>query len=692
MYITADKFDYLWLMNLPQQKRKRGNQRSTQKYYYKDIITAFDIETTYIKEIDQSVMYIWQWQFGEDCTVIGRTWFELQRFMDNLYDHLQQDQSRLVIFVHNLSFEFVYLSGIFDFAPDNIFAVDHRQILKVLYRDTFEYRCSYLQTNMSLRQFCEKMGVKNYKLKMNYKKRRYWYTELTPKEIAYCINDVKGLVQAISKEMERDGDNLYTLPYTSTGYARRDAREAMRWVSPSYIKNQIPDINIYHLLHDAFRGGNTHANRYYSDIKLTAAVHGLIHSVDVASMYPDSLCNDLYPITKFTISKGCDLDKLNELVFKKHKAVLIRCSLSNVKLKNEFVPVPYLATSKCKGIINGVYDNGRILEADFIGDTCFTDIDYQILLSQYDFDLTPITVASARYGKLPPKLREVILSYYVGKTEYKDREGDDEHTTEFYEILYQKLKALLNAQYGMMAQNPVKPDLIYTNNRKHIFKEDDTLNEEELLKKYYKHAFLVYQWGVFCTAHCRKHLQDGIDACGAGFIYCDTDSCKYVGDVDFTKINDQYLKRSKKNGCYATDVNGVVHYMGIFEREDDMLSFKTMGAKKYAYTKMVKDKKTGEMKEKLFITIAGVNKHIGAIELERKGGLDAMVEGCKFIYAGGLEARYNDFPDIHEWTTEDGIPIRITRNVSLVENTKTLGLTGEYRALLQQCHKIGIAL
>ena len=702
MHIDWTEFNWKWFDNIPVQKRKRGNQRSTQKYYYKDLITAFDIETTYIKEIDQSVMYIWQWQFGDKCTVIGRTWQDLRYFMEKLEDYLTHngDVQRLVIFVHNLSFEFQYLSGIFDFDPEGIFAVDRRQVLRVLHHDIFEYRCSYLQTNMSLRQFCEKMGVRNYKLKMNYKKRRYWYTELTPKEIAYCINDVKGLVQAISTEMERDGDNLYTLPYTSTGYARRDARAAMRYVSPNYIKSQIPTIEIYHLLREAFRGGNTHANRYYSDKKLTSEIQGLIHSVDVASMYPDSLCNDLYPITKFQIKKEATKKDLEELIYKRHKAVLVRCELSNVELIDEFVTVPYLAVSKCtenhKHILGGVYDNGRIISADLIEQVTLTDIDYEILKKQYKFDIKVITLASARYGKLPPSLIDCIKKYFINKTEFKDRDSDTEHTSEYYEIIYQKMKALLNAQYGMMAQNPVKVDIKYNTNKKDLFYPDPEADEEYLLNKYYENAFLVYQWGVFCTAHCRAKLQRGIDACGMGFIYCDTDSCKYVGNVDFSKLNKEYEARSKKNGCYATDKHGVVHYMGVFEQEKDMLEFKTMGAKKYAFR---------DLKGKLHITIAGVNKKIGAIELERDAakatkedksghiytGLDMMVKGKVFKYAGGLEARYKDFPEVREWITEDGVPIRITRNVSLVENTKTLGLNGEYEALLLQCQKLRFA-
>lgn len=260
MTIEYTQFDHVWLNNIPQQKRNKGNPKTSQKFYYKDIVTAFDIETTYIKEIDQSVMYIWQWQFGHEVTVIGRTWDELRQFMKELLITLNGD--RLVIYVHNLSFEYQFLSGVFSFNPEDVFCMDHRKILKALLHDTFEFRCSYLQSNMNLRSFCEKMGVKSYKLKMNYKKRRYWYTDLTPKELAYCINDVRGLVECIEKEMERDDDNLYTIPLTSTGYARRDAKRAMRKVSPTYIKKQLPNYEIYKMLREAFRGGNTHASRF----------------------------------------------------------------------------------------------------------------------------------------------------------------------------------------------------------------------------------------------------------------------------------------------------------------------------------------------------------------------------------------------------------------------------------------------
>ena len=676
-YITQDQFSSLDFREIPLQMRKRGNQSTSQKYFYKDVVAAFDIETTYIEEIDNSVMYIWQMQIGMDQTIIGRTWYEFRRLIEKIKDALN-DGERLVVYVHNLSFEFQFLSGIFDFSKDDVFAVDHRKVLKALLDDKIEFRCSYLQTNMSLRAFCEKMGVKSFKLKMDYKKRRYWYTDLSDKEIAYCINDVRGLVEAIYKEMARDEDNLYTIPLTSTGYARRDAKRAMRSVSHNFIQNLVPDYNIYLLCREAFRGGNTHASRYYS-----GKILGAGESEDISSSYPTEIFTADFPISRFQIRKKATIEDVEELIYKRGKACLIRCSFRNLKLKDDLVPVPYLPVSKCQGIIGGVYDNGRIMAADYIDRHTMTDIDYKIMKSQYDFEISITTLASARYGKLPKPLRDNVLKYYQNKTTLKNKPTDDEHTAEFYRLLYDKDKALLNAQYGMMAQDPVKISVEYYNSRDELFRDDPLADPEALLEKYNKRAFLVYQWGCWVTARAREKLQRGIDLCGINFVYCDTDSCKYIGSVDWTPLNKELQKTAEKTGAFAIDAKGNKHYMGVFEYDGAFTEFKTMGAKKYAYR---------DLEGKLHITIAGVNKHIGAIELERAGGLKAMVDGYKFIYAGGLEARYSDFPDIHEFITEDDIPIQITRNVSLVNNTKTLGTTAEYKELLETYKSFSIDL
>ena len=687
MWITPDKFDVGWYANLPAQKRRKGNQSTSQKYYYKDIITAFDIETTYIKEIDQSVMYIWQWQFGEEITVVGRTWYEFKRFIKALKEQMEPEE-RLVVYVHNLSFEFQFLSGILEFLPDDVFAVDNRKVLRAIYDGYLEFRCSYLQTNLSLRAFCEKMGVRSYKLKMNYKKRRYWYTELSQKEMAYCLNDVRGLREAIQKEMDRDGDNLYTIPLTSTGYARRDAKKAMKKVSRAYIQNQVPSYELYRMLREAFRGGNTHASRYYSNQLVIEMESG-----DISSDYPGQICNKPFPVSKFVKLKGeVTQERVEELIYKKGKAVLIRCTLFNVSLKDDLIPVPYLAISKCKHIVDGVYDNGRIISAKLVVWTTFTDLDYRILKEQYNFDLIPIDCYYARYGKLPPSYIKTVTEYYQNKTDLKNKPGDDEHDEDFYELLYNKFKNLLNSLYGLMAQDPVKITVKYMD-EKELFEFDPDADPEEILKENNKKAFLLYQWGVWVCAWGRFQLEGLIKEVGyTNFVYCDTDSVKYVGCIDWTEFNKEAQKLSEENKTFATDPEGNRHYMGLVEKDAHYKYFKTMGAKKYAYVCEEVNKKTGKIEDKLHITIAGVNKKIGAIELQRAGGISAFKEGFVFKYAGGIEARYSDHPDIGEWINEDGVPIQITRNVSLVDNTKTLGLTAEYKQLLSTVDRSKINL
>ena len=219
-------FDYSIISKAGNVKRKKGSRN---KKNYKNLVCAFDIETTRIKEIEQSVMYIWQFQVDEKVTVIGRTWREFDYFMRAIASDLE-DMDYIVVYVHNLSFEFQFLSGIYPFSKEEVFALDKRKVCKCEMFDHFEFRCSYIQTNMSLQTFTDKMNVKHKKLSgdLDYNTERYSYTPLTDEELAYCINDVQGLVEAIKTEMKNDGDTLYTIPLTSTGYATAGLWESSR--------------------------------------------------------------------------------------------------------------------------------------------------------------------------------------------------------------------------------------------------------------------------------------------------------------------------------------------------------------------------------------------------------------------------------------------------------------------------------
>lgn len=663
----------------PLLKNRKGNPGGKKRHYI-GITTAFDIETTLIDSVEQSVMYIWQWQFGEDYTVIGRTWDEFLDLQKRIKAVLPEDRW-LVVYVHNLSYEFQFLKGIYSFYPDDVFAVASRKVVKADMWGCFEFRCSYKLTNMSLKQFTSKMMVKHQKLsgeEFDYGVKRYPWTELTDEELEYCINDVLGLVEAVNALMARDGDTLQTIPLTSTGYVRRNAKRALKdgSVHHNFVYSILPDIDTYRALREAFRGGNTHANRYYA-----GDIVENVHSADRSSSYPAVMCNCEFPMSAFTpiLPKDLNPDYISRCITIRHKALLLRIGIKNLRLRDPFWGCPYLSKDKCRNIHKAVdtEDNGRILEAEYL-ETTITDIDLKIIMEEYKGEIIFLQGWYASYKKLPQALINEVIKYYKDKTELKGVAGQ--------EIYYDKAKALLNSLYGMMAQDPVKHNLIF----KQVgdWEEDSSLTDEEILGKSNQRAFLAYQWGVWVTAHSRDALERGIrlvhDTEGADFVYCDTDSVKYTGSVDWTGYNADRVAECRDSGSYATDPKGITHYMGVFETEDlkdtgfAYRYFKTLGAKKYAYVE-----REGEG---VHCTIAGVNKKKGGKELDKYGGLSAFAEGFVFREAGGTQAVYNDTPQMDHVVIE-GRSLPVTANVAILPSEYTLGITGEYERIIKYSKK-----
>lgn len=657
---TIDTFDYSIIATAPCQKRKQGNQgRKNDKRKYKDLFCAFDIETTNDMELEQAYMYIWQFQI-EDQTIIGRTWMEFKEFLHNCRLQLKQDEW-LMIYVHNLSFEFTWLKGLYKFKPDEVFSIESRKVLRCTMWEHFEIRCSYLLTNMNLDTFTKKMGV-THKLsgeEFNYNKKRYPWTDLTDKELEYCITDVKALVEALKVYYAIEGDNFYTIPYTSTGFVRRDVKRAMRHYNRQDLLNMQPDYDIYCLLSEAFRGGNTHANRYYA-----GQIMEHITSYDRVSSYPDVQINELFPMSPWIREENVTADRACRIIFKHKRAALMRVGFSNIRLKNPLWGCPYIPKHKCRNLGRHYNDNGRILWANWL-EISIADPDFDIIMQEYDYDsITFYDFYHCRYGRLPKPLREEIQKFYRDKTELKGVEGQ--------ELFYMLQKAKLNSIYGMSCQKPVKETIDFIDGA--WVERDDP--EPELLAKNNAKAFLVYSWGVWTTAHARRELEKAINIVGPErFVYCDTDSVKFIDDgkVSFNAYNESRKRDSITNGGVAADPAGHDHYLGVYENEGTYKRFITMGAKKYAY-----EDSAGE----LHITVAGVSKYKGAEELARRGGIEAFKEGFIWYDAGGLESVYNDDPEVKEVTIDDH-KLQIISNVLLRPSTYTLGITGEYARILE---------
>ena len=605
-------------------------------------------------------MYVWQMQIGFYGTVIGRTWEEFDEFLHAILTHISGRQT-LVVLVHNLSYEFQFLRAIYNFAPDEVFCIKSRKIAKAtMYDKRIELRCTLFHSNMSLAEYTAKMDVEHKKLsgeEYNYNITRYPWTELTDQEIRYCQNDVLGLVEAYTKEMQMDGDVLSSVPLTSTGYVRRDTKRAMKLASFQEIRNAQPDEKLYTFLRNAFRGGDTHANRYYVGTILKD-----VKSADRSSSYPDVICNCKFPRGVFKWADDPSERTLDRFM-STGNACLIRMRFWDIEISDPYWGFPYLSFSKTNPIGEYCLDNGRILSARYI-ETTVTDIDWKIIRETYKWAKMAIEdIAYTHYGYLPAPLVQTTQFYYKSKTELK---GIAEQ-----EVYYMKQKNKLNAIYGMMAQDPVKQTIkFYIDDPEQFIEENVPVSD--LLLKNTKRAFLLYQWGVWVTAWARMRLYEAIRIAGENAVYCDTDSVKYVSDdVSFEEYNADRIADSKRTGSFATDKHGITHYMGVMEQERSYSEFITQGAKKYAYA--YED-------GKCHVTCAGVNKKLGGIELEQAGGLTMFRPGFIFKNAGGTESVYNDFTN--ETIFVDGRPLHLFPNVCIKESTYTLSYTDEYAEVL----------
>ena len=122
-----------------------------------------------------------------------------------------------------------------------------------------------------------------------------------------------------------------------------------------------------------------------------------------------------YPVgafIKYTIESEKELEHLSAAY-----CTIGRYCFTNVKVKKN-VPIPYIPVSKIT-TNNCTAFNGRVLKADYVN-ISLTNIDYEIIKSQYDFDeLYVKDFYIARKGELPKELKDVIMKYYENKTTLK---------------------------------------------------------------------------------------------------------------------------------------------------------------------------------------------------------------------------------------------------------------------------------
>lgn len=582
------------------------------KTYY-NIPCAFDIETTSFKDVNGEkcgIMYVWQ--FGINGYVfIGRNWFEFIELLNEIIETFDISiNKRLIIYVHNLSFEFQFIRKLFKWYE--VFSIESRKPIYAITESGIEFRCSYILSGYSLNKLSEQLN--KYKCRklvgeLDYNLIRHSKTHLTDKELEYCYNDVLVVMYYILEKLESESD-ISKIPLTKTGYVRNYCRNNCLYSDKShkkggkkfntyhnFIKSLSIDLNEYKALKRAFLGGFTHSNAINTDLVLDN-----VTSYDFCSSYPYCMISELYPMSKGKLI-DCD-ENTFEYYLDRY------CCVFDIKFINIQPTINYenyISYSKCFKCINPVINNGRIVCASEIV-TTITNVDFEIIKRCYKWDRIVIKhMWIYQKGYLPKDFIKSIIKLYKDKTQLKGVSGK--------EIEYAVSKEMLNSCYGMCVTDIARDEYIYNKDNWNCVKLTDSKTECELDKyNNSKKRFLYYVWGLFVTAYARRNLFTGIMEFKNDYVYSDTDSIKVLNANKHIKYIENYNKISQiklERACkfhnidfselQPKTINGVIKKLGIWEFEDIYTRFKTLGAKRYMY----------DINNEYHITIAGCNKKLG---------------------------------------------------------------------------------
>ena len=596
--------------------------KNRRKVEYINLACGFDIETTstVIDGEKAAFMYIWMVGIGEDEPVYyGRTWEEFYKLCCDLKEKLGLNVNRrLVIYVHNLGYEFQFMRKYFKWVE--VFAVAERKPIKAVIEQGIEFRDSYILSGYSLANTAKNLAKRKVEKMvgdLDYSKIRHTKTELTDKELKYCENDIKVVTAYIAEQLEIYGD-IIKIPATNTGRVRSHVRNECYYTSKNHRKSSrgkytkyrkiMEDLTLdpetYIQMKRAFMGGFTHANAHHSGKTLEN-----VTSIDFTSSYPSVMVSEKFPMSRFKPVVINSLQVLDEYCAK--YALVFDAKFTNIRAKIR--QENYISESKCYGLVEPLINNGRISQAKELAIT-ITEVDLDIIKNCYEWDKLEIANAKrAHKNYLPRAIVKSVLDLYQGKTTLKDVEGS--------EVEYLLSKGMLNSIYGMSVTDIVKDNSVYSDEwgieKVDIEAEIKDYNES-------KSRFLYYPWGIWVTAYARRNLWTGILAIGDDYIYSDTDSLKmlnyenhkgYINWFNSQIVNKmvrmcEYYKFNKSLLSPKTK-KGEVKMLGVWDYEGTYTKFKTLGAKRY----LVEDN------GKLTITVAGLSKQNGVnYMLEKCGG------------------------------------------------------------------------
>lgn len=593
-------------------------KKNNKKVAYYQLPCSLDIETSsFIKDGEKrATMYIGALDINH-IIYFFRTWEEMGDLFDAIHEFFMLgENTRLLIYVHNLSYEFQFLRKWITW--DKVFALSEREVVYAV-SGGIEFRCSYKLSGYSLENLAKirKLPIKKLNEDYDYKLLRTSQSELEEDVYKYLINDVEIIIYYIEQLLKEEKE-ISRIPITKTQYVRRYTRnQCNSYKYRKMIRNLEINIEEYDYLKKAFAGGFTHANILNSN-----KIFENVSSYDFTSSYPAVMLSE-----KFPMSSSERLDNPSEKDIEdsiKYYCCIIELELYNVESK--FIADNPLSASKCEITGKKEIDNGRIMSADKIK-TVITEQDFMTIKEFYNIgDIKILTIYRYVKNYLPTEFIKAILDLYKIKTELK---GVDNRETE-----YLNSKEMLNSEYGMTVTDILRDTIEYKNDEWGIGEMDIESEIDKYNNKFDR--FMFYPWGVWVTAYARRNLFTAILELKGDYIYSDTDSVKFINmesHLDyFNRYNFMLEKKLERAMKYHNldmelvkpkTIEGKEKLIGEWDYDGDYSYFKTLGAKRYITVS----------KDTIVLTVSGLNKNYAlpyildqcGIKYERQNGKCKML-------------------------------------------------------------------
>lgn len=600
---------------------------------YIDTTCTFDIETT--NDDADGFAYSFQMCVG-GVVVVPRYFEDWAEIIETLCDkwHIT-DKRKLVVYVHNLGYEFTYLIQLLTLRWGDCKALytKSRKPLTLEFANGIEFRDSLKLFQKSLAKATK--GCKHEKLKgdLDYTVHRTPDTPLDDKEFAYCVNDVLGLYEAIERMKKEHGFNEATIPLTNTGLVKQEVNKNLnRDKGFAKIKDALTlSKNQTYIAYKAMAGGDTHGARWKAGYTFKNC-----NSYDFKSAHPSQQLLWKFPTGRpFDLPEDTPEEDMNALI-DAGMGWVGKIAITGLSIKDE-CPDPCISRSKCiNSEIIGEEDNGRVLDAEGTLLLYCDSNDWQRIREGYNYsEMVAAESFAFRLAYLPESFRHTILEKFRIKETMK---GSPE---------YAFSKICVNTIYGATAQKQIRDE--YTANIGDAIefeklsweKNLDDMTDDEVTKAQTKKNTFPFLWGLWTASLTRLKLWRLLKIVGWDrVIYWDTDSCKFEGEkvpgVD--EYNEEIKRQCIARKCVVQKDNGKCVYIGVAEDEHPQADygyqeFRFLHAKCYAARNC-----DGVLES----TIAGVGKNEGVAAL--KDDIENLNDFLIIEDAGGQMLTYHDAP------------------------------------------------